>query len=137
VPVIDLTAIAELTGTETVTAAYGLMVSEDPAPAERPTALTSPTEDPGPYLSYAIQWILFAIMGFIFIGYVIKTEIAQRREDRAEAGEDDPERDASAPRAPRPPPWIRRARRVPSETPTCRRNPSSWQTQASRRLGER
>ena len=103
VPVIDLTAIAELTGTETVTAAYGLMVSEDPEPAERPTALTSPTEDPGPYLSYAIQWILFAIMGFIFIGYVIKTEIAQRREDRAEAGEDDPERDASAPRAPRPP----------------------------------
>ena len=101
VPVIDLDAIAQRTGPDTVTAAYGLMVSESPAPAERPTALTSPTEDPGPYLSYAIQWILFAVMGFIFIGYVIRTEIAQRREDRA--GGDAPDPDASGPAAPRAP----------------------------------
>lgn len=96
VPVIDLPAIAELTGSGTITAAYGLMMSENPAPAERPAALASPAEDPGPYLSYAIQWILFAVMGFIFIGYVIKTEIAQRRDDRNDA-------DDSAPRAPRAP----------------------------------
>lgn len=102
VPVIDLAEIAERTGSDTVTAAYGLMVSETAAPGERPTALTSPTEDPGPYLSYAIQWILFAIMGFIFIGYVIRTEIAQRREDRADAA-DDPDLDASGPRPPRAP----------------------------------
>ena len=88
------------------------MVSEDPAPAERPTALTSPTEDPGPYLSYAIQWILFAIMGFIFIGYVIKTEIAQRREDRAE--DEAPESDASGPASPRTP--RRPARRRDADT---------------------
>ncbi len=100
VPVIDLPAIAETTGASTVTAAYGLMVSEDPAPAERPAALASPAEDPGPYLSYAIQWILFAIMGFVFIGYVIRTEIAQRRDDRAN---ENAEKDDSAPRAPRPP----------------------------------
>ena len=36
---------------------------------------------PGPHLSYAIQWILFAIMGFVFIGYVIRTERRHRRED--------------------------------------------------------
>ena len=102
VPVIDLPAIAEVTGPATVTAAYGLMVSEDPAPAERPAALASPAEDPGPYLSYAIQWILFAVMGFVFIGYVIKTEIAQRRDDRAASEEGTGTSDA-APRAPRPP----------------------------------
>lgn len=100
VPVIDLPAIAEMTGPTTVTAAYGLMVSEVPAPAERPSALASPAEDPGPYLSYAIQWILFAVMGFVFIGYVIKTEVAQRRDDRADADED-AGTDGSSPRAPR------------------------------------
>ncbi|GAA1988059.1 SURF1 family protein [Microbacterium pumilum] len=66
---------------------YGLMVSEDPPPATRPTALESPSEDPGPHLSYAIQWILFAIMGFVFIGYVIHTERRHRR-DESEDSED-------------------------------------------------
>lgn len=61
--------------------AYGVLVSEDPAPPARPAALAAPSEDPGPHLSYAIQWILFAIMGFIFIGYVIRTERRHRRED--------------------------------------------------------
>ena len=61
--------------------AYGVMVSEDPAPATRPAAFAAPSDDPGPYLSYAIQWILFAIMGFVFIGYVIRTERRHRRED--------------------------------------------------------
>ena len=46
-----------------------------------PTPLNAPSEDPGPHLSYAIQWILFAIMGFVFIGYVIRTERRHRRED--------------------------------------------------------
>lgn len=65
--------------------AYGVMVTEDPAPASVPHALEKPSDDPGPHLSYAIQWILFAAMGFIFIGYVIRTERRHRREDAAEA----------------------------------------------------
>lgn len=69
--------------------AYGLMVSEDPAPATRPAEIDSPSEDPGPHLSYAIQWILFAIMGFIFIGYIIRTEIKHRREDAEDDDADD------------------------------------------------
>jgi cytochrome oxidase assembly protein ShyY1 len=68
-------------GAELELSAYGVMVSEDPAPATRPAAFAAPSEDPGPYLSYAIQWILFAIMGFVFIGYVIRTERRHRRED--------------------------------------------------------
>ena len=81
-------AAADLEGS-----AYGVMVTEDPAPSARPTALAPPSEDPGPHLSYAIQWILFAVMGFIFIGYVIRTERRHRREDA-----DDRARGIEAPR---------------------------------------
>ena len=70
--------------------AYGALVSEQPAPATTLGALDDPSADPGPHLSYAIQWILFAIMGFVFIGYMIRTEIRARRDD----DEDDDERPA-------------------------------------------
>jgi cytochrome oxidase assembly protein ShyY1 len=100
VPTINLPFIADRLPTTTAQAlelsAYGIMASEDPAPETRPVALSAPSEDPGPHLSYAIQWILFAIMGFIFIGYIIRTEIMARRE---EAEEDDTD---AAPRPPAP-----------------------------------
>jgi cytochrome oxidase assembly protein ShyY1 len=91
VPTIHLPSVARVAGPATVTDVYGLMVSEDPAPPERPAELTPPTDDPGPHLSYAVQWILFAIMGFIFIAYMIRTEIRARRE------EDEPDDDDEAP----------------------------------------
>lgn len=86
VPTINLELIAATLGDAdaTVTSAYGLLVSEDPAPATRPAAPVAPSEDPGPHLSYAIQWILFAVMGFAFIWYMIRTEIRHRREDAEE-----------------------------------------------------
>ncbi|MFS0867631.1 SURF1 family protein [Microbacterium sp. 179-B 1A2 NHS] len=89
VPTIDLPLIADLLGDEdrTLASAYVLMNAEDPAPADRPNALEAPSEDPGPHLSYAIQWILFAVMGFAFIWYMIRTEMKHRREDaEIEAG---------------------------------------------------
>ncbi|KQZ04845.1 hypothetical protein ASD19_02130 [Microbacterium sp. Root53] len=98
-PTIHLPAVADLTGPETETAFYGLMVSEDPAPADRPAELKPPTEDPGPHLSYAIQWILFAIMGFGFIAYMIRTEIRARREDAEDDDEDELRRATPARRA--------------------------------------
>lgn len=89
VPTINLptvqAAVAPSVAAELELEAYGIMVSEDPAPATRPAALGSPSEDPGPHLSYAIQWILFALMGFVFIGYVIRTERAHRREEAEDA----------------------------------------------------
>ncbi len=81
VPTINLPAISALVGDEMITSAYGQIVSEDPAPATALGSFDSPTDDPGPHLSYAIQWILFAIMGFIFIGYIIRTEIVKHREE--------------------------------------------------------
>jgi cytochrome oxidase assembly protein ShyY1 len=87
VATIHLPTIADTvaSGDAVETGAYGMLVSEDPAPAVAPNPLASPTEDPGPHLSYAIQWILFAIMGFAFIGYIIVSERRIRREEAAEA----------------------------------------------------
>lgn len=82
VPTINVPLIADTIGADSmVTSAFGLLVSESPAPATAPALPASPSEDPGPHLSYAIQWILFAIMGFIFIWYMIRTEVRYRRED--------------------------------------------------------
>lgn len=90
VPTINLALVADTVdpavGNDLEQGAYALMVSENPAPADRPTALEAPSDDPGPYLSYAVQWILFAVMGFVFIGYVIHSERRHRREE-AEARE--------------------------------------------------
>ncbi len=80
VPTINLPTIADLVGGDVLTAAYGQLVSEDPAGAPL-GGFESPTDDPGPHLSYAIQWILFALMGFIFIVYIIRTEIVKHREE--------------------------------------------------------
>lgn len=83
VPTIHLPLVAERMsdGSTLETGAYGLLVSEDPAPATVPGAIDPPSEDPGPHLSYAVQWILFAIMGFAFILYVLVTERRHARED--------------------------------------------------------
>lgn len=81
VPTINLPTIAALLGGDVITGAYGQLISEDPAGKGSLGGFTSPTDDPGPHLSYAIQWILFALMGFIFIGYIIRTEIVKHREE--------------------------------------------------------
>lgn len=65
--------------------AYGQLISESPAPAAAPRAMESPSDDPGPFLSYAVQWVLFAVMGFGFIAYVIRAERRARREDEEDA----------------------------------------------------
>ncbi|MGN7859288.1 SURF1 family cytochrome oxidase biogenesis protein [Microbacterium sp. 22303] len=85
VPSINLALVADKIGDGSAvdTGAYGELVSESPAPATRPHAFEAPSDDPGPFLSYAIQWILFAIMGFIFIGYVIRTEVVKHRDEAA------------------------------------------------------
>jgi len=107
VPTINLDLIADTIpsddGDALERSAYGVMVTEDPAQASVPNALEAPSDDPGPHLSYAIQWIMFAIMGFIFIGYVIRTERKHRREDVEDAaagGEPEGTSDAAPAAAP-------------------------------------
>lgn len=52
---------------------YGRLDSESPsAPAGAPW--TRPLLDEGPHLSYALQWYVFALMGFIGYGWALRKE---------------------------------------------------------------
>jgi cytochrome oxidase assembly protein ShyY1 len=81
VPTINLPSIDSLVEGDVITGAYGQLIEEEPTSDVALGGFGSPTDDPGPHLSYAIQWILFALMGFIFIAYMIRTEIVKHRED--------------------------------------------------------
>ena len=72
---INMPQLAEqVDGGPVVTGAYGLLDSESPAPAERPTAALRPAPDEGPHLSYTFQWYLFALLGFIGFGWALRHE---------------------------------------------------------------
>lgn len=71
---IHLPDVANRVGEPTFTGAYGLMASETPAAAERPTAVAKPIRDEGPHLSYAFQWYVFALLGFIGLAWSARQE---------------------------------------------------------------
>lgn len=72
---IHLPSVAALVGDRTYTGGYGLLASEDPAPADqRPAAAPRPDEDEGPHLSYAIQWIAFGVLAFIGLFWAVRRE---------------------------------------------------------------
>jgi cytochrome oxidase assembly protein ShyY1 len=96
---IHLPSVAELTGPRTYTGAYGLLVSEDPAPAqERPAPALKPDADEGPHLSYALQWIAFGILAFIglFWAYRREKRIAALPPEQREAARAPKRRSADA-----------------------------------------
>ena len=64
--------------------AYGLLASEDPAPADRPAPALRPEADEGPHLSYALQWIAFGILAFVALFWAFRRE---RRIAALSAGE--------------------------------------------------
>ena len=97
VATINLPAIADRLGADTYTGAYGLMKTEDPAPADRPTAVARPVRDEGPHLSYAFQWLVFAIIAFVGLGVAIRNEYRIINADDPE--EQDRERARQAKRA--------------------------------------
>jgi len=78
---VQLDDIAEMLDEPTYTGAYGLMVTEDPAPADRPLAAAKPARDEGPHLSYAFQWLVFALFGFFGLGYALRQEYRRVNED--------------------------------------------------------
>ena len=71
---INLDEVSTRMDLPTYTGAYGLMASEEPTPDERPVAITRPVKDEGPHLSYAFQWFVFALMGFVGLGWAIRQE---------------------------------------------------------------
>jgi cytochrome oxidase assembly protein ShyY1 len=73
IPSIDLPTIAKSLDAPVYTGAYGALASESPS-AETGTLGTRPPEDEGPHLSYAFQWFVFALLGFVGLGYAAVQE---------------------------------------------------------------
>lgn len=106
VATIQLEEISERLQLPTYTGAYGLVVSEDPEPAETPIATIKPEPDEGPHLSYALQWFVFALIGFIGLGWAL------REEYRVVNASDPLEQERAAERA------RRKARKTPTDAET-------------------
>jgi cytochrome oxidase assembly protein ShyY1 len=83
---INLPTVARMTGLRRVyTGSYGLLQSESPKPAQRPIAPAKPVLDNGPFLSYAFQWILFALAGFAGLFWALRQEyLAHNKDDPVE-----------------------------------------------------
>lgn len=80
VATIELPHIDELLGGEIYTGAFGMLATESIAPADgAPQIATKPSADPGPHLSYAVQWILFAVMAAGALIWAVVNERRMRR----------------------------------------------------------
>jgi len=101
VATIELPRIAELLGDEVYTGAFGMLAAEPGAEpgADAPLTAARPAADPGPHLSYAVQWILFALMAALALVWGVWNE---RRVQRLSAEEREALRAAAV---------LRRARR--------------------------
>jgi len=60
--------------------AYGQLVSEDPAATTSLGALPAPDLDPGSHLSYAFQWWVFALGGFVGFVWLARREVTEERD---------------------------------------------------------
>ena len=89
VATIELGDISKLIDHPVYTGAYGLLASESPAVSDTPSPAIKPVPDEGPHLSYAVQWIVFALFGFFGLGYALRQEYrlvnADDPEERARA----------------------------------------------------
>jgi cytochrome oxidase assembly protein ShyY1 len=76
---IHLESLNELLGFEIEQQFYLRLISESPGEPSSPQPLRKPTLDEGNHLSYAVQWILFALMGFFALFWAIRQEREYRR----------------------------------------------------------
>lgn len=74
VATIHLETIAEMTGLPLDSRAYVALSAEDPAATPMPSLLERPAADEGPHLSYTVQWFLFALLGFVAWGYLLRED---------------------------------------------------------------
>jgi cytochrome oxidase assembly protein ShyY1 len=78
---IDVPSLSAGLGTPTYPA-YGILDQESPQPAAAPRPLPDPDLGLGNHLAYALQWWVFALGGFVLLGYFAVRE-AQNRDLRA------------------------------------------------------
>ncbi|MCD2442192.1 SURF1 family protein [Agromyces sp. SYSU K20354] len=71
---IDLGELAERVGEPAYTGAYGVLVQSGADVDEPPLAAARPIRDEGPHLSYALQWYVFALLGFIGLAWAANQE---------------------------------------------------------------
>lgn len=79
---INLPEIAETLGRSMETDFYLRLVSEIEPESSYPQPLSKPVLDEGNHLSYAVQWIIFAIMGFFALFWAIRQEQEFRRMEK-------------------------------------------------------
>src|SRR4051812_37675912 len=91
---IHLPEVERVLGTDLESSAYGLLASEDPAPADRPAPAARPEIDEGPPLSYAVQWVVFALLGFGGLAFFARQEYRYRNADDPEEQRKAAEREA-------------------------------------------
>jgi cytochrome oxidase assembly protein ShyY1 len=96
---IDLDELAARVGEPTYTGAYGILVQSGADASEPPIALPRPVRDEGPHLSYALQWFVFALMGFVALGWFANQERKLLAADAAERS-GTPRRPAAEPKRP-------------------------------------
>jgi len=61
-----------------VVGAYGLLMSESPAPAQAPEPSTKPDPGLGINFAYAVQWVAFAIAAYVLFGVAMVREVHRR-----------------------------------------------------------
>jgi cytochrome oxidase assembly protein ShyY1 len=105
IPSVDLQEVGRHVGLPTYTGAYGQVSSESPAAATTPQRLQpQPADigtDEGTHLSYGIQWILFALLGFGALGWSIRRDLLDSGDEVVSAAEERAQ--------------VRRAKRAPSD----------------------
>lgn len=79
---INLPEIEGVLGEELETNFYLRLESEKAAESSYPQPLSKPVLDEGNHLSYAVQWIIFAIMAFFALFWAIRQEREYRRMEK-------------------------------------------------------
>ena len=79
---IHIESLEKTLGTTLEKQFYLRLVSELPGEASSPQPISKPALDEGNHLSYAVQWILFALMGFFALFWAIRQEQEYRRIER-------------------------------------------------------
>lgn len=84
IPTLNIESFSQRWSLPTYSALYGELVSEIPAVGAFGTLAVKPELTEGNHLSYALQWIAFAVMGFVGLGWIIVRErqIARTGEHR-------------------------------------------------------
>lgn len=96
---LDISKFAAATTTPTYPG-YVNLTASDPAQAAGLTPIALPPQDTGSHLSYAMQWIAFAIMFVVGLGILIRREVRflREQEDERNGIEREPKRQKRAER---------------------------------------